>query len=31
MHSLVRRYLKTAIVFLAVGLLIGTWMMVERE
>jgi cbb3-type cytochrome oxidase subunit 1 len=31
MHSLVRRYLKTAIVFLATGLLIGTWMMIERE
>ena len=31
MHSLVRRYLKTAILFLAAGLLIGTWMMVERE
>jgi heme/copper-type cytochrome/quinol oxidase subunit 1 len=31
MHSLVRRYLKTAIAFLAVGLLVGTWMMAERE
>jgi heme/copper-type cytochrome/quinol oxidase subunit 1 len=31
MHSLVRRYLKTAILFLAAGLAIGTWMMVERE
>jgi heme/copper-type cytochrome/quinol oxidase subunit 1 len=31
MHSLVRRYLKTAIVFLGVGLAIGTWMMVERD
>ena len=31
MHSLVRRYLKTAIVFLAVGLLIGVWMQAERD
>ena len=31
MHSLVRRYLKTAIVFLGVGLAIGIWMMAERE
>jgi heme/copper-type cytochrome/quinol oxidase subunit 1 len=31
MHSLVRRFLKTAIAFLAVGLLIGLWMMAERE
>jgi cbb3-type cytochrome oxidase subunit 1 len=31
MHSLVRRYLKTAIVFLAVGLLIGIWMQAERD
>jgi hypothetical protein len=31
MHSLVRRYLKTAIVFLGVGLGIGIWMMAERE
>jgi heme/copper-type cytochrome/quinol oxidase subunit 1 len=31
MHSLVRRYLKTAILFLAAGLIIGGWMMVERE
>lgn len=31
MHSLVRRYLKTGIAFLAVGLAIGSWMMVERE
>ena len=31
MHTLVRRYIKTAIVFLAVGLGIGTWMMVRRE
>src|SRR5690349_12543563 len=31
MHSLVRRYLKTAIGFLALGLTLGTWMMAERE
>jgi cbb3-type cytochrome oxidase subunit 1 len=31
MHSLVRRYIKTAIGFLAVGLAIGGWMIVERE
>jgi heme/copper-type cytochrome/quinol oxidase subunit 1 len=31
MHSLVRRFLKTGILFLAVGLLIGLWMMAERE
>lgn len=31
MHSLVRRYLKTAILFLATGLLIGGWMIVQRE
>jgi len=31
MHSLVRRYLKTAIVFLAVGLAIGVWALVRRE
>ena len=31
MYSLVRRYLKTAIAFLAVGLLLGGWMMVRRE
>ena len=31
MHSLVRRYIKTAIVFLAIGLLIGAWMIVRRE
>lgn len=30
MPPLVRRYLKTAIVFLAVGLLIGGWMLVGR-
>jgi cbb3-type cytochrome oxidase subunit 1 len=31
MYSLVRRYLKTAIVFLAIGLLIGVWMQAERD
>jgi heme/copper-type cytochrome/quinol oxidase subunit 1 len=31
MHSLVRRYLKTAILFLATGLIIGGWMVVDRE
>ena len=31
MTSLVRRYLKTAIVFLIVGLAIGFWMMAQRE
>ena len=31
MHSLVRRYLKTGIGFLALGLLLGVWMMVQRE
>jgi len=31
MHSLVRRYLKTGIAFLALGLALGVWMMVERE
>jgi heme/copper-type cytochrome/quinol oxidase subunit 1 len=31
LHSLVRRYLKTAILFLAAGLAIGGWMIVERE
>ena len=31
MHSLVRRYLKTGIAFLALGLCLGLWMMVERE
>jgi heme/copper-type cytochrome/quinol oxidase subunit 1 len=31
MHTLVRRYIKTAIVFLAVGLAIGTWMIIRRE
>jgi heme/copper-type cytochrome/quinol oxidase subunit 1 len=31
MHSLVRRYLKTGIGFLTLGLILGLWMMVERE
>lgn len=31
MHSLVRRYIKTAISFLFVGLVIGGWMLVQRE
>ena len=31
MYSLVRRYLKTGIVFLGVGLAIGLWMMAERD
>ena len=31
MYSLVRRYLKTAIAFLGVGLAIGAWMMAERD
>lgn len=31
MTSLVRRYLKTAIAFLFTGLLIGGWMLVNRE
>jgi cbb3-type cytochrome oxidase subunit 1 len=31
MHSLVRRYIKTAIGFLAVGLGIGGWLIVRRE
>ena len=31
MHSLVRRFLKTAVVFLLVGLTLGGWMMVRRE
>ena len=31
MYTLVRRYIKTAIVFLLVGLAIGTWMVVRRE
>ena len=31
MHSLVRRYIKTAILFLVAGLAIGGWLMVRRE
>ena len=31
MHTLVRRYLKTAILFLGIGLAIGAWMLVRRE
>jgi heme/copper-type cytochrome/quinol oxidase subunit 1 len=31
MRSLVRRYLKTAIAFLAAGLALGGWMMARRE
>ena len=31
MHSLVRRYVKTAIAFLLAGLAIGGWMVVRRE
>lgn len=31
MHSLVRRYLKTAIAFLGIGLAIGLWGIVRRE
>jgi heme/copper-type cytochrome/quinol oxidase subunit 1 len=31
MHSLVRRYVKTGIGFLALGLALGLWMMIERE
>jgi cbb3-type cytochrome oxidase subunit 1 len=31
MHTLVRRYIKTAIGFLVVGLAIGSWMIVRRE
>lgn len=31
MHTLVRRYLKTAIAFLGIGLALGGWMMIERE
>jgi cbb3-type cytochrome oxidase subunit 1 len=30
-HSLVRRYVKTAILFLALGLLVGGWMVSARE
>lgn len=31
MHSLVRRFLKTAILFLITGLTIGGWMIIQRE
>lgn len=31
MHTNVRRFIKTSIVFLFVGLLIGAWMLVRRE
>lgn len=31
MHSLVRRFLKTGIAFLGIGLLLGGWMMIRRE
>ena len=31
MHTLVRRYIKTAIAFLFVGLAIGAWMILRRE
>ena len=31
MHTLVRRYIKTAIAFLFVGLAIGGWMILRRE
>ena len=31
MHSLVRRYLKTGIGFLTLGIAVGLWMMIERE
>lgn len=31
MYSLVRRYIKTAVLFLAVGLGIGGWMIVQRD
>lgn len=31
MYSLVRRYIKTAIAFLLIGLGIGSWMMLRRE
>ena len=31
MYSLVRRFIKTAVGFLAVGLLVGAWMLVRRE
>ncbi|MCC6931520.1 MAG: cbb3-type cytochrome c oxidase subunit I [Gemmatimonadaceae bacterium] len=31
MHTLVRRYIKTGIAFLVIGLLIGLWILVQRE
>lgn len=31
MHSLVRRYIKTAVMFLAFGLALGGWMIARRE
>lgn len=31
MYSLVRRYIKTAVLFLALGIAIGTWLLVRRE
>lgn len=31
MHTLVRRYLKTAIGFLGLGLVLGGWMIIRRE
>lgn len=31
MHTLVRRFLKTGIAFLAIGLALGAWMIVRRE
>jgi heme/copper-type cytochrome/quinol oxidase subunit 1 len=31
MYSLVRRFIKTAIIFLGVGLVIGLWIMVRRD
>ena len=31
MHKLARRYIKTAIVFLMLGLAIGVWMIINRE
>jgi len=31
MHSLVRRFIKTGIIFLITGLVLGAWMMIRRE
>ena len=31
MHTLVRRYIKTGIAFLGVGILLGLWSLVQRE